>query len=72
MMFLTHLLHRLRSRAARRRSMGFLLVRPDDRLLDDIGLSRADLRALLEQTAEGAPDPRPERAAGRCEAGPCR
>lgn len=29
-----------------RRSTAFLLERADDRLLDDIGLSRADLRAM--------------------------
>ncbi len=29
-----------------RRSTAFLLARADDRLLDDIGLTRADLQAL--------------------------
>lgn len=29
-----------------RRATGFLLARQDDRLLDDIGLTRADLQAL--------------------------
>ncbi|MFC2968845.1 hypothetical protein [Acidimangrovimonas pyrenivorans] len=36
------------ARRARRRSMKFLLKRADDRLLCDIGLSREDLRQLLE------------------------
>ena len=36
------------SRRARRRSMGFLLKKPDDRLIEDIGLSRDDLHRLLD------------------------
>ncbi|WP_102224337.1 hypothetical protein [Acidimangrovimonas sediminis] len=50
---------RLRALHARRRSMAFLLARSDDRLIDDIGLTREDLHKLLS-----APDPEPEDARG--------
>ncbi len=33
----------------RRRSMAWMLLRCDDKWLDDIGLSRNDLRHLLEE-----------------------
>lgn len=33
----------------RRRSMAWMLMREDDRWLDDIGLTRNDLRILLEE-----------------------
>ena len=32
-----------------RRSMGWMLLRKDDRWLDDIGLTRNDLRQLLQE-----------------------
>ncbi|WP_415255973.1 hypothetical protein [Sulfitobacter sp.] len=35
-----------------RRSMAWMLTRADDRWLDDIGLTRNDLRALLEDWEE--------------------
>lgn len=38
--------HRLIELMQMRRSTAFLLTRADDRLLDDIGLTRADLQAL--------------------------
>ena len=38
----THLLSHLQMR----RSTAFLLARADDRLLDDVGLSRCDLEAM--------------------------
>lgn len=41
---LTRWRNRLRARCA----MGFLLHRPDDRLIDDIGLTRQELRELLD------------------------
>ncbi|GHE05574.1 hypothetical protein U879_04245 [Defluviimonas sp. 20V17] len=49
---------------ARRRSMSFLLSRTDDRLIEDIGLTREDLRHLLG-TARRAPPAACERAARR-------
>ncbi len=58
------LLARWLARRARRRSISLLLARPDDRLIEDIGLTRDALQRLLD-----APDPRPtgetERAARR-------
>ncbi len=36
----------------RRRSMAWMLLRQDDRWLDDIGLTRNDLRNLLEEREE--------------------
>ncbi len=43
---------RWRSLQDRRRSMGWMLMRKDDHLLKDIGLTRNDLRILLEETEE--------------------
>lgn len=37
---------------AQRRSMGWMLMRKDDRWLRDIGLTRNDLRNLLEEWDE--------------------
>ncbi|WP_283176032.1 DUF1127 domain-containing protein [Gemmobacter sp. 24YEA27] len=39
---------RLKSQMQMRRSTAFLLNRADDRLLDDIGLTRGDLMAMHE------------------------
>jgi len=36
----------------RRRSMGWMLLRKDDRWLKDIGMTRNDLRVLLEEWEE--------------------
>ena len=41
-----------RARAARRRSMGRMLLEKDDRMLRDIGLTRDDLHRLLDQWEE--------------------
>ncbi|WP_175498521.1 hypothetical protein [Sulfitobacter marinus] len=43
------LLKRWKALHDRRRSMAWLLMRKDDRWLDDIGLTREDLRVLLEE-----------------------
>lgn len=43
---LTTILRRWRDRAAMRLSLGRLLARRDDRLLQDIGLDRAEAEAL--------------------------
>jgi len=37
------------SRRARRHSMGFLLRKPDDRLIEDIGLCRDELHRMLDE-----------------------
>ena len=57
------LLARWLARRARRRSMSFLLHRADDRLIEDIGLTRAKLHALLETEEEVAEDESPRRGA---------
>jgi uncharacterized protein YjiS (DUF1127 family) len=43
-----------------RRSTAFLLERADDRLLDDIGLTRADLEALRRGSGLRAARPQPK------------
>lgn len=45
-------LARWRDRIRARRAMGWLLRRPDDRLLRDIGLTRDDLRRMLDAWRE--------------------
>lgn len=37
-----------------RRSMGWMLARADDRLLDDMGLTRDDLKRLIEGAGHAA------------------
>lgn len=37
-----------------RRSMGWMLQRADDRLLDDMGLTRDDLKQLIENGGSAA------------------
>lgn len=52
----------------RRNSMSWLLQRQDDRLLDDIGLTRADLERMLREDSP-AQHPTPDRPqAVRCTA----
>ncbi|KAA2315055.1 hypothetical protein DL237_09255 [Pseudooceanicola sediminis] len=53
-----------RARAQRRRSMGFLALRDDTRLLRDIGLDRADLETLLR-------DPEPPQDPARTHRSEC-
>jgi hypothetical protein len=48
---LKFLLTTLRRRTALHRSLGPLLARKDDHLLDDIGLTRHDVRCLLQSPA---------------------
>ncbi|WP_166486029.1 hypothetical protein [Jannaschia sp. CCS1] len=43
---------RRRALLDRRRSMGWMLMRHDDKWLDDIGLTRNDLRILLDEQDE--------------------
>ena len=45
-------LKRWRALRDRRRSMSWMLKRKDDRWLDDIGLTREQLRVLLEKREE--------------------
>jgi uncharacterized protein YjiS (DUF1127 family) len=45
-----HIITQLRQIIDTRRSMGDLLARADDRLLDDIGLTRGDAVALMVGT----------------------
>ena len=45
-----HLIAQLRQMIETRRSIGTLLARADDRLLDDIGLTRGDAVALMVGT----------------------
>lgn len=54
-MFMT-LIRNFRQRRMVQRSMGQMLRRADDRLLDDIGLTRHDLEALIDNArADGGP-----------------
>jgi uncharacterized protein YjiS (DUF1127 family) len=46
----TEVIHQLRQMIETRRSMGELLARADERLLDDIGLTRGDAVALMVGT----------------------
>jgi hypothetical protein len=58
---------RLLSHLQMRRSTAFLLARADERLLDDIGLSRADLEAMrlgLDGARNCMPAPPPFRRDG--------
>lgn len=46
---------------AARRSLGALLAKPDDHLIRDIGLSRAEIERMLDAPETG-PNPAPARS----------
>lgn len=48
-----------RALVARRRSMGWMLQKPDDRMIRDIGFTRSELQRFLDGTGEASP-PAPE------------
>jgi len=53
---LTHivaLIHRMQVQAQAQRSLGAVLLRADDRLLDDIGLNRHDATLILRNRLAG-------------------
>lgn len=54
MSFLTRLL----SRFQMRRSMGWMIDRSDDHLLRDIGMTKDDLRTLIEQGCDDTSPPK--------------
>lgn len=51
--FPRRLLARWLARRARRRSLSTLLAKPDDRLIDDIGRTRDELRRMVEELDPG-------------------
>ncbi len=52
-------IRRIRHTLQKRQSLGDLLLRADDHLLDDIGLTRAEVEAMIwqDETAPPAPPP---------------
>ena len=60
-MFPRTLMARWLARCARRRAMSWLLRQPGDRLIDEIGLTREELRQLLN-APDGVSDREPSGA----------
>ena len=55
--FLHHILRQQADRRAARIALGRLLTKPDDHLIADIGLTRAEVEALHRQGGEPAARP---------------
>ncbi|MBZ4690838.1 MAG: hypothetical protein JG765_2089 [Cereibacter sp.] len=66
------LLSRLLCRLQARRSMGWLLIRHDDRLLRDIGLTRDDLETMLSGAEDCRTGPSVEPGSSTMACSPCK